>query len=91
MLGHACRGVFHARFPMRGFLRGMFILPNDGDPPVAIALVWTMDVPSANSGILNYLLSLVGLPAQLWVFTPQAVIPPTPRWCWSKPGNGRRW
>jgi multiple sugar transport system permease protein len=65
--------VFHIKFPMRGFLRGLFILPMMATP-VAIALVWTM-MFHPQLGILNYLLSLVGLPPQLWVFHPATVIP----------------
>jgi len=65
--------VFHARFPLRGFLRGLFIMPMMATP-VAIALVWTM-MFHPQLGVLNYLLSLVGLPAQLWVFDPGTVIP----------------
>jgi multiple sugar transport system permease protein len=42
--------------------------------PVAIALVWTM-MFHPQLGVLNYLLSLVGLPPQLWVFHPGTVIP----------------
>jgi multiple sugar transport system permease protein len=65
--------VFHANFPGRGFLRGVFIMPMMATP-VAIALVWTM-MFHPQLGVLNYLLSLVGLPAQLWVFHPATVIP----------------
>ena len=42
--------------------------------PVAIALVWTM-MFHPQLGVLNYLLSLIGLPPQLWVFDPGTVIP----------------
>ena len=42
--------------------------------PVAIALVWTM-MFHPQQGVLNYLLSLVGLPPSLWVYSPQLVIP----------------
>src|SRR6202048_1966156 len=73
LLGTLAAGVFHAKFPMRGFLRGLFILPMMATP-VAIALVWTM-MFHPQLGILNYLLSLVGLPPQLWVFHPATVIP----------------
>src|SRR5437588_4151517 len=73
MLGTLAAVVFHAKFPMRGFLRGLFILPMMATP-VAIALVWTM-MFHPQLGVLNYLLSLVGLPAQLWVFHPATVIP----------------
>jgi multiple sugar transport system permease protein len=65
--------VFHQKFPGRGFMRGVFIMPMMATP-VAIALVWTM-MFHPQLGILNYLLSLVGLPAQVWVFHPATVIP----------------
>jgi multiple sugar transport system permease protein len=73
LFGTLAAVVFHAKFPMRGFLRGLFILPMMATP-VAIALVWTM-MFHPQLGVLNYLLSLVGLPAQLWVFHPATVIP----------------
>src|SRR5207248_8179846 len=65
--------VFHAKFPWRGFLRAIFIMPMMATP-VAVALVWTM-MFHPQLGVLNYLLSLVGLPPQLWVFDPDTVIP----------------
>src|SRR5437588_5539810 len=65
--------VFHQRFPLRGFLRAIFIMPMMATP-VAIALVWTM-MFHPQLGVLNYLLSLAGLPPQLWVFHPATVIP----------------
>ena len=65
--------MFHQKFPLRGFLRGLFIMPMMATP-VAIALVWTM-MFHPQLGVLNYLLSLVGLPPQLWVFHPGTVIP----------------
>jgi multiple sugar transport system permease protein len=65
--------VFHQKFPGRGFLRGVFIMPMMATP-VAIALVWTM-MFHPQLGVLNFLLSLVGLPPQLWVFHPGTVIP----------------
>jgi multiple sugar transport system permease protein len=65
--------VFHQKFPGRGFLRGIFIMPMMATP-VAIALVWTM-MFHPQLGVLNYLLSLAGLPPQLWVFHPATVIP----------------
>jgi multiple sugar transport system permease protein len=73
LFGTLAAVVFHIKFPMRGFLRGLFILPMMATP-VAIALVWTM-MFHPQLGILNYLLSLVGLPPQLWVFHPATVIP----------------
>ncbi|GAC1329887.1 MAG: sugar ABC transporter permease [Beijerinckiaceae bacterium] len=65
--------VFHARFPLRGFLRGLFIMPMMATP-VAVALIWTM-MFHPQLGVLNYLLSLIGLPPQLWIFHPATVIP----------------
>ena len=73
VLGTAAACVFNARFPARGFLRGLFIMPMMATP-VAIALVWTM-MFHPQLGVLNYLLSLVGIPPQLWIFHPGTVIP----------------
>ena len=73
VLGTFAAVVFHARFPGRGLLRALFIMPMMATP-VAIALVWTM-MFHPQLGVLNYLLSLVGLPPQLWVFHPATVIP----------------
>jgi len=73
VLGTLAALIFQQRFPLRGLLRGIFILPMMATP-VAVGLVWTM-MFHPQLGVLNYLLSLVGLPAQLWVFDPGTVIP----------------
>lgn len=73
VLGTFAAVVFHQKFAGRGLLRGVFIMPMMATP-VAIALVWTM-MFHPQLGVLNYLLSLVGIPAQLWVFHPATVIP----------------
>lgn len=73
LLGTFAAVVFHAKFPLRGVLRGLCIMPMMATP-VAIALVWTM-MFHPQLGVLNYLLSLVGIPPQLWVFHPGTVIP----------------
>ena len=73
ILGTIAALIFHRRFPLRGLLRGVFILPMMATP-VAVALVWTM-MFHPQLGVLNYLLSLVGIPPQLWVFDPGTVIP----------------
>lgn len=65
--------VFHREFPFRGLLRTLFVMPMMATP-VAIALVWTM-MFHPQLGVLNYLLSLVGIPPQLWVFEAATVIP----------------
>jgi multiple sugar transport system permease protein len=73
LLGTLSAVVFHQKFVGRGFLRGIFIMPMMATP-VAIALVWTM-MFHPQLGVLNYMLSLVGIPPQLWVFNPNTVIP----------------
>jgi multiple sugar transport system permease protein len=73
VLGIAAAVVFHREFPLRGFFRAVFMMPMMATP-VAIALVWTM-MFHPQLGVLNYLLSLVGIPPQLWVFEPGTVIP----------------
>jgi multiple sugar transport system permease protein len=72
-LGTAAAMIFHREFPFRGVLRGVFIMPMMATP-VAVALVWTM-MFHPQQGVLNYLLSLVGLPPSLWVYSPALVIP----------------
>ncbi len=73
ILGTLAAVIFHIKFPFRGVLRAVFIMPMMATP-VAVALVWTM-MFHPQLGVLNYLLSLVGIPAQLWVFHPATVIP----------------
>src|SRR5260221_9564163 len=73
ILGVASALVFHRKFPLRGLLRGVFIMPMMATP-VAVALVWTM-MFHHQLGVLNYLLSLVGIPPSLWVFDQATVIP----------------
>ncbi len=65
--------LFNERFPLRGLFRAVFILPMMATP-VAVALVWTM-MFHPQLGVLNYLLSLAGIPPQLWVYEPRTVIP----------------
>jgi len=73
VLGTAAALVFHREFPFRGVLRAVFTMPMMATP-VAIALVWTM-MFHPQQGVLNYLLSLVGIAPQLWVYSPTLVIP----------------
>ena len=73
ILGLVAALIFHREFPFRGVLRGIFTMPMMATP-VAVALVWTM-MFHPQQGVLNYLLSLVGLPPSLWVYSPTWVIP----------------
>lgn len=73
VLGTIAALVFHREFPFRGVLRAVFTMPMMATP-VAIALVWTM-MFHPQQGVLNYLLSLIGIPPLLWVYSPALVIP----------------
>ncbi|MFC0408352.1 carbohydrate ABC transporter permease [Roseomonas elaeocarpi] len=73
VLGTAAALFFHREVPLRGLLRGIFVMPMMATP-VAVALVWTM-MFHPQLGVLNYLLDLVGIPPQEWVFHPATVIP----------------
>lgn len=72
LLGTWAAVVFHREFPWRGVLRTIFIMPMMATP-VAVALVWTM-MFHPQLGVLNYLLSLVGIPPFAWVYDPGTVI-----------------
>lgn len=73
ILGIFAAVVFHQEFRFRGFFRALFIMPMMATP-VAVALIWTM-MFHPQLGVLNYLLTSVGLPASLWVYSPDTVIP----------------
>ena len=73
VLGTAAALIFNQKFAGRGFWRGAFVLPMMATP-VAIALVWVM-MFHPQQGVLNYLLSLVGIPPSEWVYSPMLAIP----------------
>ena len=73
VFGTAAALIFNERFPLRGFFRAVFILPMMATP-VAVALVWKM-MFHPQLGVLNYLLSLVGIPPTLWHTSAGTVIP----------------
>ena len=60
VLGVAAAVCFRQKFPLRGLARTIFVLPMMATP-VAISLVWTM-MFHPQLGVLNYLLTSVGLP-----------------------------
>jgi multiple sugar transport system permease protein len=72
VLGTAAALVFNQKFFLRGFLRGAFVLPMMATP-VAIALIWTM-MFHPQQGVLNYLLSLLGIGPSEWVYSPRLAI-----------------
>ena len=65
-LGLALALLFNREFFGRGLLRTLYLLPFVATP-AAIALIWMM-MYSPPVGVLNYLLSLVGLPGQEWAY-----------------------
>ncbi|MBV9785815.1 MAG: sugar ABC transporter permease [Acidisphaera sp.] len=73
VLGVAAAECFHRNFRFRAVARTIFILPMMATP-VAIALVWTM-MFHPQLGVLNYLLTSVGLPPSTWVYDSTTVIP----------------
>ncbi len=73
ILGVIAAVIFHQQFPFRGVFRVVFMMPMIATP-VAIALVWTM-MYHPQLGVLNYLLTRVGLPPSLWTYSPKTVIP----------------
>jgi multiple sugar transport system permease protein len=73
IIGVAAAVCFNKHFPLRGLARTIFILPMMATP-VAVALVWTM-MFHPQLGVLNYLLTQVGLPPSTWVYDSATVIP----------------
>ena len=72
-LGIAAAVAFHRKFPLRGLARTIFIMPMMATP-VAVALVWTMTF-HPQLGVLNYILTSVGLPPSQWSYDSVSVIP----------------
>lgn len=73
ILGTALALLFNRAFFGRDVARTIALLPMVATP-VAVALVWLL-MYDPDSGVLNYLLSLLHLPTSLWVNTPRTVIP----------------
>jgi multiple sugar transport system permease protein len=65
VLGVGMALVFNREFAGKGLARTLFLLPMMATP-AAIALIWVL-MMNPTLGVLNHLLSLVGLPPQLWV------------------------
>jgi len=73
LLGVFAAVCFATKFKLRGLARTIFVLPMMATP-VAISLVWTM-MFHPQLGVLNYLLTSVGLPPSAWVYDSATVIP----------------
>lgn len=64
--------LFNRQFWGRGFWRAIAMLPMVATP-VAIALIFVM-MMHPTLGVLNYLLTSVGLPASLWIYNKNTVL-----------------
>ena len=73
LLGIAAAVCFAKQFKLRGVARTIFILPMMATP-VAIALVWSM-MFHPQLGVLNYILTSLGLPPSEWTYSADTVIP----------------
>ena len=73
ILGVWAAVCFASKFRLRGLARTLFVLPMMATP-VAISLVWTM-MFHPQLGVLNYILTSIGLPPSTWVYDASTVIP----------------
>jgi len=72
-LGLAVALFLHGRVPGRSVLRALMLLPLMM-PPVITALMWKIMMASTNAGILNYLLSFLGVDPINWFGSTQGAI-----------------
>ena len=72
-LGLAIALFLHGRIPGRTVLRALMLLPLM-IPPVVTALMWKIMMASTNAGIINYLLSFLGLGPVNWFGSPWGAI-----------------
>jgi multiple sugar transport system permease protein len=72
-LGLAVALLLHARIPARGVIRALMLLPLMM-PPVITALMWKIMMASTNAGILNYMLSFIGVDPVNWFGSTQGAI-----------------
>jgi multiple sugar transport system permease protein len=72
-LGLAIALFLHARIPGRKVLRALMLLPLMM-PPVITALMWKIMMASTNAGILNYMLSFIGVDPVNWFGSPNGAI-----------------
>ena len=72
-LGLAVALFLHARIPGRKVLRALMLLPLMM-PPVITALMWKIMMGSTNAGILNHLLSYLGIDPVNWLGSPRGAM-----------------
>ncbi len=73
LLGLGIALVLHREFRGQGLVRSIFMLPMMATP-AAIALVWVL-IYHPTLGVMNYLLSVLGISAQEWLSKSHLVIP----------------
>ena len=71
--GVALALILHRNFFGKGLVKLLLLLPLVATP-VAIGIVWNLFY-DPNIGLLNYLLSALGLPPSQWVYSPDTVLP----------------
>jgi multiple sugar transport system permease protein len=72
-LGLAVALFLHGRIPGRSVIRALMLLPLM-IPPVITALMWKIMMASTNAGILNYMLSFVGVDPINWFGSTQGAV-----------------
>jgi multiple sugar transport system permease protein len=72
-LGLAVALFLHGRVPGRSVIRALMLLPLMM-PPVITALMWKIMMASTNAGILNYMLSFLGVAPINWFGSTQGAI-----------------
>jgi len=72
-LGLAVALLLHARIPGRSVLRALMLLPLMM-PPVITALMWKIMMASTNAGILNHVLSFLGVDPINWFGSMQGAV-----------------
>lgn len=73
VVGVAIAIVINRDFWGQGLVRTIYLFPMMATP-VAVAMIWMM-MYNPTSGVLNFLLEQVGLPAQQWLADSKTVIP----------------
>jgi multiple sugar transport system permease protein len=72
-LGLAVALFLHSRIPGRNVIRALMLMPLML-PPVITALMWKIMMASTSAGILNYLLSFLGVDPVNWFGSPSGAI-----------------
>jgi len=72
-LGLAVALFLHARIPGRNVIRALMLMPLMM-PPVITALMWKIMMASTNGGILNYMLSFIGVDPINWFGSTQGAV-----------------